>query len=196
MTLRIGVLLIGTPQLLDLASTDLFYMTTPTYLSDCIAPSPIQSLSRPCQIHYIGSTHAPAPTTAQMTILPTNSLSDSAVSPGKLDILLIPGRAPNAPSPDDEYLDFVRAHNASGTAILSICTGAYAIGYAGIADGKNVTGPRLLIADLRKRFPEAMWDGSVRVVRDGNLWSCGMGFIVKGLRSDLLTVDRWDYERT
>ncbi|KAJ5334864.1 hypothetical protein N7452_007267 [Penicillium brevicompactum] len=171
--LRIGVLLIGTPQLLDLSPIDLFWMTTPSYLTECSAPAPLQAQSRPCEIHYIGATLAPAPVTANMTILPTNAISDSAVAPGKLDVLMIPGRAPGAGSPDDEYLDFVRAHNAAGTSILSICTGAYAIGYSGIADGRTVTGPRLLVPELKDKFPDANWLGELRVIRDENLWSCG-----------------------
>lgn len=80
--------------------------------------------------------------------------------------------------PAEEYLDFVRAHFAADTPILSICTGAFVIGYAGIVKGREVTAPRLLIPEMRRRFPEAkIWDDSVRVARDGNLWTSGRFFI-------------------
>ncbi|KAJ5372617.1 DJ-1 domain InhA-type [Penicillium concentricum] len=174
--LRIGVLLVGTVQLLDLAAIDLLYMTTPEYLQECSLPQPLVDMGRPCEIHYIAhdGPNTTVNTTSQMTIQLTNSLTDSAVSQGKLDILVIPGPPPKAMPPAEEYLDFVRAHFAAGTPILSICTGAFVIGYSGIAKGREVTAPRLLISEMKKRFPEAkLWDDSVRVARDGNLWTSG-----------------------
>ncbi|KAJ5592461.1 hypothetical protein N7537_009365 [Penicillium hordei] len=174
--LRIGVLLVGTVQLLDLSAVDLLYMTTPEYLQECSLPQPLIDLGRPCEIHYIAHNgpNKTVNTTSQMSLQLTDSLTDSAVSPGKLDILLIPGPPPKAMPPAEEYLDFVRAHFAADTPILSICTGAFIIGYAGIVKGREVTAPRLLIPEMRRRFPEAkIWDDSVRVARDGNLWTSG-----------------------
>jgi putative intracellular protease/amidase len=187
MTLRIGVLLVDTVQLLDLAAIDLLYMTTPEYLQECSLPQPLVDMGRPCSIHYIANTvkgENTVNTTSQMTIQSTNSLTDSAISPGKLDIVVIPGPPPKAMPPAEEYLDFVRGHFAAGTPILSICTGAFVIGYAGITRGREVTAPRLLIPEMKRRFPEAkVWDDSVRVARDGNLWTSGM-FFSSSLKKD------------
>lgn len=177
--LRIGVLLVGTVQLLDLSAVDLLYMTTPEYLQECSLPQPLVDLGRPCEIHYIAHNgpNDTAKTTAQMSLQVTDSLTDSAVSPGKLDIVVIPGPPPKAMPPPEEYLDFVRAHFAAGAPILSICTGSYVIGHAGITKGREVTAPRLLIPEMRRKFPEAkLWDDSVRIARDGNLWTSGMFF--------------------
>lgn len=173
--LCVGVLLPGTVQLLDLAAVDLLYMTTPEYLHECSLPQPLIDMGRPCEIHYIADEgrNATVNTTAQMTLLLTNSLTDDAVAPGKLDVVIIPGPPPKAMPPAEEYLDFVRNHYAAGTSILSICTGAYVVGYSGIAKGREVTAPRLLIAEMKRKFPEAKWDDSVRVARDGNLWTSG-----------------------
>ncbi|KXG46090.1 DJ-1 domain, InhA-type [Penicillium griseofulvum] len=177
MTLRIGVLLVDTVQLLDLAAIDLLYMTTPEYLQECSLPQPLVDMGRPCSIHYIANTvkgENTVNTTSQMTVQLTNSPTDSAVSPGKLDIVVIPGPPPKAMPPAEEYLNFVRGHFAAGTPILSICTGAFVIGYAGITRGREVTAPRLLIPEMKRKFPEAkVWDDSVRVARDGNLWTSG-----------------------
>ncbi|KAJ5864691.1 uncharacterized protein N7529_006607 [Penicillium soppii] len=173
--LRVGVLLVGTAQLLDLAAVDLLYMTTPEYLNECSLPKPLLDMGRPCEIHYIGHGGADTlvETTARMSIRLTDSLVDSAVAPGKLDVVVIPGPSPKAGPPEDAYLDFVRSHNAAGTTILSICTGAFVIGYAGIGKGRRVTAPRLLVPEMKRLFPEAEWDDSVRVARDGNLWTSG-----------------------
>ena len=174
--LRIGVLLVGTAQLLDLAAVDLLYMTTPEYLRECSLPKPLLDMGRDCEIHYIGHSGANTfvETTARMSIRLTDSLTDSAVAPGKLDVVVIPGPSPKAGPPEDEYLDFVRKHDAAGTSILSICTGAFVIGYAGIVKGRSVTAPRLLIPEMKGKFPDGHWDDSVRVARDGNLWTSGM----------------------
>lgn len=71
-------------------------------------------------------------------------------------------------------MDFLRKHDAANATILSICTGTLVVAYAGLVQGKKVTAPRFLIPGLRKQFPgAALWDDSVRVVRDGNLWTSG-----------------------
>ncbi|KAJ5124208.1 uncharacterized protein N7515_008033 [Penicillium bovifimosum] len=173
--LRIGVLLAGTIQLLDLASIDLLYMSTPTYLASLALPQTLVSMGRPCEIHYI-STANPSnrtTTTAELSLALTDSPSDPAVSPGNLDIVIVPGPSPVSPPPTEADLDFVRRHNAANTSILSLCTGAYIIGYSGIANGRQITGPKTLIPELKQRFPGARWDDGVRVLRDGNLWSSG-----------------------
>ncbi|KAL1981235.1 hypothetical protein VTN96DRAFT_2948 [Rasamsonia emersonii] len=51
--------------------------------------------------------------------------------------------------------------------------GCLYLGHCGILKGKHVTGPRAMIASLRKKFPEAKWDDTTRVVHDGNLWTSG-----------------------
>lgn len=77
--------------------------------------------------------------------------------------------------PAEEVCEFVRGHFALGTTILSICTGSFVVGYAGICKGKHVTGPRGLIPVLKQKFPDVgKWDDGVRFVRDGNLWTNGM----------------------
>lgn len=176
MPLRIGVLLVDSVQLLDLAAVDLLYMTTPEYIAEIGMPKPLQELGRPCEIHYIGlaGSNNHSPVTSQMTVQLTDSLTDEAVAPGNLDILYLPGPPPKNMPPDKAYLDFVAGHDAAGTTVMTICTGILVAAYAGITVGKRATAPRFLIPLLKKQFPGALWDDSVRVVRDGNLWTSGM----------------------
>ncbi|KAJ5306285.1 DJ-1 domain InhA-type [Penicillium antarcticum] len=174
--LRIGVLLVGNVQLLDLAAVDLLYMATPEYLNSSSLTQTLIDMGRPCQIHYIGQEGAGgiSTATAQMPIQLTDKPTDETVSPGKLDVVIVPGPSLKAMPPAEEHLDFLRGHYASGTSILGICTGTYIIGYSGIAKGRYVTAPRLLVPEMRKLFPEArMWDDGVRLARDGNLWTSG-----------------------
>jgi transcriptional regulator GlxA family with amidase domain len=39
-------------------------------------------------------------------------------------------------------------------------------------EGRKATGPRMLIPELKKKFPEATWEDK-RWVSDGNLWNSG-----------------------
>ncbi|RHZ56012.1 uncharacterized protein CDV56_105923 [Aspergillus thermomutatus] len=173
--LRIGVLLVGNVQLLDLAAVDLLFMIDPSYLTACQLPKPLIELGRPVSVAYIGKAGPKAhqETTSNLSLQLTHSLTDPAVQPGALDVILIPGPEPST-VPEAEYLDFVRAHNTAGTHILSICTGILVVAHAGIATGKRATGPRMMIPMLREQFPEvARWDDSLRAVHDGNLWCSG-----------------------
>lgn len=188
--LRVGVLLVDSVQLLDIAAVDLLYMTSPEYIEAIGMPKAMKELGRPCQVHYIGrgGPRELSPVTAHMEVALTDSLTSSAVAPGKLDVLFIPGPPPaNMPCGED-YLEFLRQHFAAGAEIMSVCTAALVIAYSGITKGKTATSPRFLIPRLRKEFPETkLWDDSMRVVRDGNLWSCGIVYS--------LFVKRWASSR-
>lgn len=179
--LRVGVLLVDSVQLLDLAAVDLLYMTSPEYIDEIGMPKPLQDLGRPCEIHYISrdGPNSLAPVTSHMTLRVTDSLTDPPVAPGSLDILYLPGPPPKNMPPAQEYLDFVRRHDEAGTTIMTICTGILIAAYAGITKGKRATAPRFLIPLLRKQFPETvLWDDSLRVVHDGNLWTSGMAILL------------------
>ncbi|KAJ5220063.1 DJ-1 domain InhA-type [Penicillium chermesinum] len=172
-TLHIGVLLLPDSQLLDVAPVDLLFMLNPDYLASLGLPKPIVDLGQPCKISYIGLDEANKPMnlTSFISVSVTHTISDSEVGVGSLDIILIPGPPPSTMPPAQEWITFIQAHNAAGTTILSICTGALVVAHAGIAAGKLATAPRFLVPRLKKEFPEAkLWDDMARVTCDGNLW--------------------------
>ncbi|KAJ5772621.1 hypothetical protein N7520_003150 [Penicillium odoratum] len=175
-TIHVGILLVDIVQLLDLAAIDLLFMTCPEYLTELGVPKPIIDLGRPCKISYIA---LDGPTgsrdlTSQTSIPITHSLDDAEVAPGKLDLIYLPGPPPKRMPPAKEYLEFLQKHDAANVTILSICTGALVVAHAGLTKGRVVTAPRFLIPELRKNFPDVtIWDDTVRVTKDGNLWMCG-----------------------
>lgn len=175
--LRIGVLFSDSVQLLDIAGIDLFGMLSPSYLEVVNLPPQIVELGVPSEIHYIGpSSTSTGRCTANVTINLTDTVSSPPVSPGNLDILMIPGPLPSH-IPSDEVKAFVRGHHEAGTTILTICTGCLIAAQAGIFDGKRVSGPRGLISMFRERFPNVKeWNDTQRFVRDGNIWSSGKLF--------------------
>ena len=98
---------------------------------------------------------------------------------GTLDILLIPGPEPSY-KPSEQEINFIRQHVLSdeaqkkGTVVMTICTGIFVAEYAGILDGNEVTGPRGLLPDLRKKFPKSKWMEKRWQVNNGSrLWTSG-----------------------
>ena len=173
-SLTIGVLLIPPVQLLDAATIDPFGMLTPEYLNACGLPVHLTKLAIPVSIRYIAASGqgTQVETTSSASLPVTDGLKSPAVQPGKLDALLIPGPDPNL-VPDEDVLSFIRAHKDAGkTAFLVVCTGSFPAGYAGLLDGKRVSGPRGLLPQLKKKFPAAKFVER-RWERDGNVWSSG-----------------------
>lgn len=63
-----------------------------------------------------------------------------------------------------------------GTRIMSICTGAFVLGAAGVLDGRRVTTHWAKAADLARLYPAAHVDPEVLFVDDGDvLTSAGLG---------------------
>lgn len=90
--------------------------------------------------------------------------------------MLVPGPSPAIRWEDKrEVTEWLAAHAARPeTDILSVCTGIYLCGAAGLLKGRKACGPRGLQGDLKKRFSGVEWVGEeLRWVRDGNNWSSG-----------------------
>ena len=182
-TTRVGVLLVDTVQLLDLSPIDIFGMISHSFLSTiAFFPAPLKAGAVPIEIIYInqGGPHALQDCTANSALRIDAAISDKICAPPAkeggektLDVLLIPGPDPWGYKPTGAVNAFIRGHFESGTDVLTVCTGVYAAGHAGILKGRRVTGPRALVPELSKKFPNAAWEDK-RWVVDGNLWTSGM----------------------
>jgi transcriptional regulator GlxA family with amidase domain len=170
---RIGVLLIGTVQMLDLSPIDLFGMLNKEYLEACRLPAPLVALAVPVEIVYISESGAGInDLTASAGLRVSADLNDKCCAPGNLDILMVPGPDPST-KPSDAVTRFMRGHVEGGATILTICTGVFMAGYAEILDGNRATGPRALLPELRKKFPRVTWE-SRRWTHDGKIWTSGI----------------------
>ncbi|KAI1366596.1 ThiJ/PfpI family protein [Xylaria arbuscula] len=178
---KIGVFVPGDCQLLDMACIDVLHMMSKEYLSVIpMLPKHIPAIAPSVDIFYITSPAAKAagmtvPISAKLNIRATHDITDAEVQPGKLDIVLVPGPDPSA-SWEAPVLDFLRAHAGAKdtTDVLSVCTGIFMCGAAGIIDGRTVCGPRGLQDALRKKHPTAKLVGEkYRWIQDGNFWSSG-----------------------
>ena len=82
-----------------------------------------------------------------------------------VDLVIVPAYGDTGPVPE-AVLDAVRAAHARGAWVLSICSGAFALGEAGLLDNRRCTTHWMHSTELRRRFPLAQIDPAVLYVDD------------------------------
>jgi transcriptional regulator GlxA family with amidase domain len=103
--------------------------------------------------------------------LPTKSGFSIVVEHGleatrDVDLVVVPAYGvPPADLPED-VLDALRAAHTRGAWLLSICSGAFALGEAGLLDGRRCTTHWMHAAALAARFPATTVDPDVLFVED------------------------------
>ncbi|KAI3329447.1 class I glutamine amidotransferase-like protein [Xylariaceae sp. AK1471] len=177
--IRIGVFIPTECQLLDAAGIDIFGSMSYEYLSvlDKLVPKAVTDSAPSVQIHYIGSVQAgdKIPMTSNQSVVATNHYSDPEVAPGKLDIVYVPGPDPFAEFPQGA-LEWLRKQAATeGVDILSVCSGIFLCGAAGLLKGKDICGPRGMQEAIVQRGyePKSMRGHELRWIQDGHFWSSG-----------------------
>lgn len=81
------------------------------------------------------------------------------------DLLCVPaGPRDNLP---DSVLDLLRHAVATGGRVLSVCSGAFTLGEAGLLDGRDCTTHWMYTEELVARFPAARVNPDVLYVQDG-----------------------------
>ncbi|MGH3498147.1 MAG: GlxA family transcriptional regulator [Nocardioidaceae bacterium] len=84
------------------------------------------------------------------------------------DLVCIPAMPRDQPAPR-AVLDALRAAHDNGSRILSVCSGAFALGEAGLLDGRRCTTHWRYSSELAERFPLADVDCDVLYVEDGQV---------------------------
>ncbi|POR36377.1 Isonitrile hydratase [Tolypocladium paradoxum] len=174
---KIGVFIPNGAQTLDTACVDVLGVMSKEYLSAIpFLPAHLTALAPDVTVSYIAT---PAqgrdiPLTSGLVIKATHDYTEAEVAPGRLDIVVVPGPDPRVEF-DEGGLRWLREQSeAPGVDVLSICTGIFVCGAAGIADGKQASGPRGLQDMISNRFPHIKLVGDKhRWVQDGNFWSSG-----------------------
>ncbi|MFI9505483.1 helix-turn-helix domain-containing protein [Nocardia sp. NPDC052566] len=70
---------------------------------------------------------------------------------------------------DQRIVDAVRAAADAGAIILTVCSGAFLVGKAGLLDGRKCTTHWQYVEELAEMYPEATIDPDVLFVDEGNL---------------------------
>ncbi|MBG0830690.1 GlxA family transcriptional regulator [Planomonospora sp. ID67723] len=113
------------------------------------------------------------------------------VGPG--DLVLVPGHRVYEPAPGEllvsgTVVEWLRAACRDGARVASVCSGAAALGEAGLLDGRRCTTHWSLIDAMRERYPAARVQQAVLYVHDGPV-STSAG-IATGLDLALSLVER------
>ena len=197
---NIGVYIPGDAQLLDVACVDVLGMMSSDYMTAARLPEQLVAIAPRVNIVYITTAESMAKQaihlTSAMTMVPTHDILHPDVQPGKLDIVVIPGPAPDLVIASDAR-EFLRRHaEEPATDILSICTGIYVCGQAGILAGRKACGPRDLQGDIAAKFPGVTLLGDTqRWTQDGNLWSSGEFVHISDAKGTGTDTTRRHYQR-
>lgn len=83
------------------------------------------------------------------------------------DLVIVP--AAPMESAGDDVLDRLRAAHERGARVMSLCSGAFVLGRAGLLDGRACTTHWYHAEALQQQFPEARVDPGVLYVEDGRV---------------------------
>lgn len=95
----------------------------------------------------------------------------SFVDVGSVDLLVVPGGDSRQFADDKDLIAGVRKLGTNSRVVASVCTGAFLVAGAGLANGKSVATHWLSHNRFEASFPKVRLAKDRRYVRDGNLWS-------------------------
>lgn len=111
-------------------------------------------------------------------------------SPDRLpDVAIVAGTPLGAlPGPADHIVAWLRRFHRRIPTLVSICTGAFTLGAAGVLDGRRATTHWMFLDELRRRFPAARVVDEGIFVEDRGVWTSAG--ITAGIDLALALVER------
>ena len=107
----------------------------------------------------------PVPTRRGFAIATPHRLADAA----RADTIVVPSWRPLDAAPPPAMIEVLTDAIARGARVMSVCTGAFALGHAGILDGRRCTTHWYHVAELAERFPRATVEPGVLYVDEGQV---------------------------
>jgi transcriptional regulator GlxA family with amidase domain len=105
----------------------------------------------------------PLRTTVGAQLIPESGLDDLV----GVDLVAVP--AVSGKSYPPEALEALRKAHESGSTVLTVCSGAFVAGAAGLLDGRRCTTHWMHADELQRMYPSAKVDRNVLFVDDGDL---------------------------
>src|SRR4051794_22540923 len=130
---------------------------------DMATPAP--GFRGPYSFELAGVRRGPVATSTGFRVVADHGLEALA----RADTVVVPGYDTIDRPPPRAALDALRAAHARGARIVSICTGAFALGDAGLLDGRRATTHWRYAPYLAERFPAVDVDPDVLYVDDGDV---------------------------
>lgn len=89
------------------------------------------------------------------------------------DILVLPGGATSIPLRDPKVIEWIKAVNGDAEIMLSVCTGAFLLGKAGLLEGLKATTHWGSIDGLRNRYPNTEVLEDTKFMDNGRIVTSG-----------------------
>jgi AraC family transcriptional regulator, transcriptional activator FtrA len=113
----------------------------------------------------------PVATTSGFAVAPPAGIE----APARADTVVLPGYASLLAPPPEAALAAIRAAAERGARLMSVCTGAFALAYAGALDGRRATTHWGWAGELARRFPRVRVEPNSLFVDEGEvLTSAGL----------------------
>lgn len=116
-------------------------------------------------VYTVARTREPVVSQGFIDITPDHAIADAP----RPDIIVIPGGAANVVTEDAELMRWVTEQTRGAELSMSVCSGAFVLGKAGLLDGRDATTHYHAVSGLRKAVPAARVQEGRRFVDAGNV---------------------------
>jgi transcriptional regulator GlxA family with amidase domain len=149
---------------------------------------------RAFNVYTVSKLREPIVSQGFLDVVPDFSIADAP----RPDIVVFPGGGSSNVTRDPEWMRWVGDTAAAANHVLTVCTGAFVAGEAGLLDGLEVTTFYLAIPDLAARFPKTRVLPGRRFVDNGKvITTAGVSAGIDGsLHLVARLLGRWVADRT
>ncbi|MFT4307164.1 MAG: helix-turn-helix domain-containing protein [Microbacterium sp.] len=119
----------------------------------------------PLRVVVASDTAAPVTTTAGLSLSGLSGL-DAA---DEASVVVVPTWPDPQTRPSDDLVTTLRRAEEGGATVMGLCMGAYALGYAGLLDGRRAITHWRVLSDFTSRFPRVLVDDSGLYVDEGSV---------------------------
>ncbi len=120
----------------------------------------------PFELYTVSDSKQPVHTSGGMTVIPDFTFDDAPVP----KIVVVGAQAGKSP----KMMDWLRKMSKQSDVVMSVCTGAFRLGQAGLLDGKKATTHHDYYDAFQQRFPNVSLQRGQRYVRsDDTVFTAG-----------------------
>jgi putative intracellular protease/amidase/YHS domain-containing protein len=116
-------------------------------------------------VFTVAATRESVPCFGLVTLTPQHTFADSP----RPDVIVVPGGDTRQLANDSRVTDWLKQASPGAEITMSVCTGAFVLGKAGLLEGKAATTHWGSIARLRKQFPQTTVHDDRRIVDNGSV---------------------------
>jgi putative intracellular protease/amidase/YHS domain-containing protein len=116
-------------------------------------------------VFTVAATQESVPCFGLVTLTPQHTFADCP----RPDVIVVPGGDTRQLANDSRVTDWLKQASPGAEITMSVCTGAFVLGKAGLLEGKGATTHWGSIARLRSQFPQTTVHADRRIVDNGSV---------------------------